>query len=156
MASSFTSPLSLALLGVGATAKAGNAVQKLAQTGQQLNRAQQMAMRTAPAAKNILAGAGAGFSGKGSYDLATGKPIDTLLSAGAVLGGGQSRVSPEQARKSLQGGAMLFGGAAGTVSPFRFSQVPLREIPNYVLPENAWISASNHNNIPLTVDQARS
>jgi hypothetical protein len=154
LASSFTSPLSLALGGVGGLAVRGNAARKALQSGLRLNRGRQLALQAAPAANTVLAGAGAGFSARGAHDLATGKPLETLASAANILTGEQSTVSPQEARKPLLGGAALFGGAAGAVSPFRFSRVPLRDLPDQVLPQNTWISASNHDNSPITFEQA--
>ncbi len=154
LASDFTSPISLALAGLGGVVKSGaTATRKLAQTAQRLNRAQQVAVRTAPAAKSILAGAGAGFAGHGAHELASGRPLDTLVSTGKVLTGGQSDVSPEEARQTYANAAALSGGFGGAVSPFEFARVRLRDLQGE-LPARQRVSYTNFGDDQIPFEEA--
>jgi hypothetical protein len=153
LASDFTSPISLALAGLGGVAKSASAAKKLAQTGQKLNRAQQLAVRSAPAAKGVLSGAGAGFAGRGAYEVGRGRPLDTLVSTGKVLTGGQSDVSPDEARQTYANAAALSGGLGAAISPFEFARVRLQDLQKE-LPARQRISYSDHDNTRITMEEA--
>jgi hypothetical protein len=110
-AAGFTSPLSLGTTALGAASQGAKAI----------GPATKLAYNFSRGAKAASSAAGAGFAGKGLYDIATADGD-----------------SPEAWQQRLGGGAMLAGGLAGSATNKDFANVPIQKAP-----VRAWQDISN-------------
>ena len=133
-AASFTSPVSLLTSGLGVLGKGVKAAKPAFTAAQQ-------ALGTMLAIPSI-------------YGLATGHPVDTLKSAAKVLTGGQSDVSPEQARQDLSNASGLAGVFGTNLSGFDFARGRLRNIPGELPAKDQRISYSDHDNSLIPMEEA--
>jgi hypothetical protein len=130
---SFTSPVGLATSFLGLLGKGAKAAKPALKATQQLVGT----MMGVPAA----------------YGLATGHPLDTIKSTAKVLTGGQSDVSPDQARQDLSNASGVAGAFGSGLNRFDFARGRLQNIPGE-LPTKQRISYSDHDNSLISMEEA--
>ncbi|MCI0348589.1 MAG: hypothetical protein L0Z53_04115 [Acidobacteriales bacterium] len=152
----FTTPFSLTTFGLGGVLpRAAKAAQALRSGVSELGlfgRLANMLERNAPAVNRVLAESAPAlrntqtaisgvFGAKGAYDAGKNAP--------AALQG-----DPAALERMLGGLSTSAFGGAGVADRFRIAHVPMRDLPNEVLPANASVVASNYTGPGLTYEEA--